>query len=105
MSGFTSGGGPCEWAGREKRNKIREFFDGVEQTCQKSSIDIFRWLARLPFFIRTIYQGIAGAVIFIASVPFFTSGRRILWWVALARVVARGRNPRQFNLPDRETPA
>lgn len=44
-------------------------------------------LARLPFFIRGIYQSIAGFVIFIASVPLFTSGSRVLWWVALAGVV------------------
>jgi uncharacterized membrane protein YhaH (DUF805 family) len=41
-------------------------------------------LYRLPFFIRNIYVSIAGFLLFIASIPLFSQGSRILWWVTIA---------------------
>jgi uncharacterized membrane protein YhaH (DUF805 family) len=40
-------------------------------------------LARLPFFIRGLYLGIAAAVVFAASLPLFSNGARVWWWAGL----------------------
>jgi uncharacterized membrane protein YhaH (DUF805 family) len=45
-------------------------------------------LARLPFFIRSIYLSIASTVLMIASIPLFANGSRILWWAGLVVVIA-----------------
>src|ERR1700733_4673382 len=45
-------------------------------------------LARLPFFIRDIYLGIAGFVLFVASIPLFSNGGRVWWWVGFVEVIA-----------------
>lgn len=45
-------------------------------------------LARLPFFIRGIYLAIAAIVIFFASIPLFSSGSRLAWWLGVILVVA-----------------
>jgi uncharacterized membrane protein YhaH (DUF805 family) len=45
-------------------------------------------LARLPYFIRGIYVGIATIVVFFASLPLFAHGSRAAWWAGLALVVA-----------------
>jgi uncharacterized membrane protein YhaH (DUF805 family) len=44
-------------------------------------------LARLPLFIRNVYLSIVGLVLFIASVPLFSNGSRVLWWAGLAEVI------------------
>lgn len=41
-------------------------------------------LARVPFFVRDIYLGIVGLVLFVATIPLFSSGSRTLWWAAAA---------------------
>jgi uncharacterized membrane protein YhaH (DUF805 family) len=45
-------------------------------------------LARLPFFIRDIYLGIAGFVLLVASIPLFSNGGRVWWWVGFVEVIA-----------------
>jgi|SRR5581483_8246184 len=45
-------------------------------------------LARLPFFLRGIQVGIAASVIFIASLPLFMNGGRLLWWAGIVVVGA-----------------
>ena len=44
-------------------------------------------LARLPFFIRGIYLGIAAAVFFLVSIPLFINGG-IWWWLGILAVIA-----------------
>jgi uncharacterized membrane protein YhaH (DUF805 family) len=44
-------------------------------------------LARLPFFIRGIYLGIAAAVFFLVSIPLFINGG-ICWWLGIFAVIA-----------------
>ncbi len=44
-------------------------------------------LARLPFFIRSIYLSIASTLLLIASIPLFSSGSGVLWWAGLAVVI------------------
>src|SRR6476661_5272414 len=41
-------------------------------------------LPRLPFFIRNIYLSIAAGVLIIASIPLFSNGAAILWWLGIA---------------------
>ncbi len=45
-------------------------------------------LARLPFFIRGVYLGIAAILIFFASIPLFSSGSRAGWWLGAVLVIA-----------------
>jgi uncharacterized membrane protein YhaH (DUF805 family) len=44
-------------------------------------------LARLPFFIRGIYLGIAAAVFFLVSIPLFINGGS-WWWLGIFAVAA-----------------
>ncbi len=44
-------------------------------------------LVRLPFFIRGVWVGIAAGLIFLRSLPLFSSGG-LLWWIGLAVVFA-----------------
>jgi uncharacterized membrane protein YhaH (DUF805 family) len=44
-------------------------------------------LARLPFFIRSIYLGIATAAVAVMAVPLFAAGG-IWWWLGLLDVIA-----------------
>jgi uncharacterized membrane protein YhaH (DUF805 family) len=44
-------------------------------------------LARLPFFIRGIYLGIAAGVVFLVSIPLFINGG-IWWWLGIFAVIA-----------------
>jgi uncharacterized membrane protein YhaH (DUF805 family) len=44
-------------------------------------------LARLPFFIRGIYLGIAAGVLFLVSIPLFINGG-IWWWLGIFAVIA-----------------
>jgi uncharacterized membrane protein YhaH (DUF805 family) len=44
-------------------------------------------LARLPFFIRGIYLGMAAAVFFLVSIPLFINGG-IWWWLGIFAVIA-----------------
>src|SRR5258708_5074217 len=44
-------------------------------------------LPRLPFFIRSVYIGIAATVLFVASIPLFANGSRVLWWAGIAEVI------------------
>ena len=44
-------------------------------------------LARLPFFIRGIYLGIAAIVVFLVSIPLFINGG-IWWWLGIFAVIA-----------------
>jgi uncharacterized membrane protein YhaH (DUF805 family) len=45
-------------------------------------------LARLPFFIRTLYINIAWAVLTFANMPRFLNGSRALWWAGVVGVIA-----------------
>jgi uncharacterized membrane protein YhaH (DUF805 family) len=45
-------------------------------------------LARFPFFVRGIYLTIAAFVPMVVSIPLFANGRRVLWWIGMAVVVA-----------------
>jgi uncharacterized membrane protein YhaH (DUF805 family) len=44
-------------------------------------------LARLPFFIRTLYLDIAWAVLTFANMPLFLSGSAILRWAGIIGVI------------------
>jgi uncharacterized membrane protein YhaH (DUF805 family) len=44
-------------------------------------------LARLPFFVRDIYLGIVGGLLFFASIPLFSNGSSVLWWAAVVVLV------------------
>ncbi|HZC57648.1 MAG TPA: DUF805 domain-containing protein [Xanthobacteraceae bacterium] len=44
-------------------------------------------LARLPFFIRTLYLNIAWGVLTFANMPLFLNGSRILWWTGVIGVI------------------
>ena len=44
-------------------------------------------LARLPFFIRSIYLGIGTAAVVVMTVPLFAGGG-VWWWLGLGVVVA-----------------
>ena len=44
-------------------------------------------LPRLPFFIRNIYVSLAAAVLIIASIPLFSQGSRVLWWLGIVFLV------------------
>ena len=44
-------------------------------------------LARVPYFSRSVYLGIAASVIFVASIALFSSGRDLLWWIGLLCVI------------------
>jgi uncharacterized membrane protein YhaH (DUF805 family) len=44
-------------------------------------------LARLPFFIRNIYLGVAVTVIFVVAIPLFAAGG-IYWWLGMLDVMA-----------------
>jgi uncharacterized membrane protein YhaH (DUF805 family) len=45
-------------------------------------------LARLPFFIRTLYLNIAASLMLAASAPLLWSGGRIGWWAGLCGAAA-----------------
>jgi uncharacterized membrane protein YhaH (DUF805 family) len=45
-------------------------------------------LARLPYFIRGIYVGIAFIIVFFLSISAFTLDNRAAWWAGLALIVA-----------------
>jgi len=44
-------------------------------------------LGRLPYFIRSLYLGIAASVVFVASIALFSTGRSLLWWMGLLCVI------------------
>ena len=44
-------------------------------------------LARLPFFIRNFYLGIAASVLFMVSIPLFANGG-FWWWLGILYVIA-----------------
>jgi uncharacterized membrane protein YhaH (DUF805 family) len=44
-------------------------------------------LARLPFFIRNLYLGLAASVLFIISIPLFANGG-LWWWLGIFYVIA-----------------
>src|ERR1051325_4030841 len=44
-------------------------------------------LARLPYFIRSIYVSLAALVVFFAAVALFANGSPIAWWGGIALVV------------------
>jgi uncharacterized membrane protein YhaH (DUF805 family) len=45
-------------------------------------------LARVPYFVRSVYLGIAASVIFVAGIALFSSGSDLLWWMGLLCVIA-----------------
>jgi uncharacterized membrane protein YhaH (DUF805 family) len=44
-------------------------------------------LARLPFFIRGVYLGIAVIVVFVVAIPLFAAGG-VCWWLGLLDAIA-----------------
>jgi uncharacterized membrane protein YhaH (DUF805 family) len=44
-------------------------------------------LARLPYFIRGIQLGVAATLVFLLSIPAFSNGNGVLWWLGLVLVV------------------
>jgi uncharacterized membrane protein YhaH (DUF805 family) len=47
-------------------------------------------LARLPSFARSFSLSVAAGVIFFASIPLFSNGARLWWWMGLVVVIASG---------------
>ena len=45
-------------------------------------------LARLPYFARSVSLGVTAGVIFFVSIPLFSNGGRLWWWMGLAVVMA-----------------
>src|ERR1700756_1637619 len=45
-------------------------------------------LARLPFFIRTLYLNIGWGGLIFAQMPLFLSDSRVLWWLGVFGVLA-----------------
>lgn len=43
-------------------------------------------LVRLPYFARSVWLGIIITLIFVASIPLFSSGSNSLWWAGLLLV-------------------
>jgi uncharacterized membrane protein YhaH (DUF805 family) len=44
-------------------------------------------LARLPFFKRYIYLNIAFTILFVISIPLFSNGSAVLWWIGILELV------------------
>ena len=45
-------------------------------------------LPRLPFFVRDFYLGIVAIVVFVATIPLFSNGSSVLWWLAVVILAA-----------------
>jgi len=44
-------------------------------------------LARMDFFISSVYASIALLILIVASIPLFSNGSRTLWWAGLGELI------------------